>query len=178
MYQLFFEDPAWLVGIGLGVVGVATFFWLQLRSRATGFATIGLTILFTLLVVLNIQVMTTRERLESILDELTSALGDNDHDTVIAYLHPNAQPSVVQAKNLMLYNELTYARINRIKDIAVNLETTPPTAVIQFNATVGLDYGGRVMDIRRFVKLYMMEREGKWLVRDLEHFEPTAGFRE
>ena len=68
------------------------------------------------------------------------------------------------------------ARVTTVKEISVNLETTPPTAIAEFNVAVSISNNGARIPVRRFVKVYFMKKDGKWMVRDYEHFDAAAGF--
>lgn len=181
MLTLLLENPIWIGLTGVLFSCMAIVLWTQLPDRksqriafVSALVLSGLTIF---LVVLNILVQTERERIEDTLHTVSAALEKNDLPTVYSYIHPNATEGLQRAKGELPQYHFNDARVTRIKDIQVNLDTKPNTAVAEFNVVVDVNVGQNKGRAARFVRVYFMQRDGRWLVRDYEHFEPTAGFR-
>lgn len=173
-----FENPVWIIVGGGFLVAGGAYFWIQSGKKYALYITAAIAVITVLLLLINIQVETPREKIKSTLNELAAALKNNQFETIFGHIHPNAQPSVISAKTEVQKYEFSDARITRIKDISVNTDSNPPTAVAQFNATVHAQFQTFNGRVPRFVKLYFMKRDGRWLITDFEHFDATKGFRE
>ena len=177
MQELLFEQPL-IIGVGgCALVGMAVFFWLQSAHKAALFSAIGMGVVTLILVFVGIQIQTDRERIRVILDEVAGALKINDRERVYGYIHPNAVEGVQRARDELPRYEFSEARVTRVKEIVVNKSTSPHTAIAEFNVFVELSVQGQNFKVPRFVKVYFMQRDGEWLVRDYEHYEPTMGFK-
>lgn len=176
MESLFFEGPIWIGLCGVFVVVVAAYFWTQTGNKPALYTAAAAGLLTLILVMVNIQVVTQREELRDIMRDIATNLEQNNHDAVIAYIHPNAQPVVQRAKSELNNYEFSRAKITRIKDIIVNNNSQPPTAIAEFNVVVEISGQGHKLTVPRFIKAYLMQKDGKWLVNDYEHFEAAAGF--
>ena len=130
------------------------------------------------LVVLSVQIETDEEKITRMLNDVASALQRNDRDYVVSHIHPTAAATVQRAKAELPRYNFTEARVTRIKAITVDTSRKPETAIAEFNVIVALTLDGYSGQVGRFVKLYLAKQDGRWLVRDYEHSEPTAGFRQ
>ncbi len=178
MQELLFENPITLGSVGLGFTGIAAFVWMQTGHKVAFYSVIALASVTLLLVLVNLQVTTDRERIRRILDDVAAALRNNDHEKIFSYVHPNAVEGLRKVQWEVRRFDFEEARVTGIKEIAVNFATTPPTAIAEFFARVKASGNSMQGTVVRFVRVYFMQRDGRWLVRDYEHFDPTAGFRE
>ena len=177
MSEWLFENPLWIGFIGCGLGSIAGLIWLNTMHRAALQAACGLIGLTVILVLMNINVTTEREHIESMLYRVADALGKNDRNTVYQAIDPNATPVVLRAKMELPKYLFTEARVTGITSIEVNSRTDPAEAVARFNVRVALTFMGDKLDIPRFIKLSMRKRGSRWLVYDYQHDEPTAGLR-
>jgi uncharacterized protein (DUF1778 family) len=178
VYQFVLESP-FVVGIGgLCAAGLAGFFWTQTGHRAAAWTALALVLLTLGLMVLGWQVETDQERITRLLNEVAAALQRNDREFVLSHIHPQAAATVQRARAELPRYDFTQARVTRIKAITVDNSRRPETAVAEFNVIVALTFEGFSGQVPRFVKLYLSKYNGRWLVRDYEHADPTAGFRE
>lgn len=178
MQEFFFESPMLLAFVGSVLSGGTAYLWLHSGHRTALLGAAGLGVLTIFLVLLNIQVQTDTERIREILDEVASALRKNDRERVYSYIHPNAVEGVSRAKSELPRYKFHEARITRIKLIDVNTQSTPPTARAEFNVFVKVEVHDQTFKVPRFIKVYFMKLNERWLVRDYEHHEPTMGFRD
>lgn len=177
MSEFFFEAP-WMVGaVGLVISLLAGFIWTQTAHPAALYSTIGAAVVSLLLVMVNLQVVTDAERIRGIMDDVARDLQNNDRQRVYSYLHPNAVAGLKRAQAELPKYEFVEARITRVKSIDINLESSPPTAISEFNVFVKVKAHGQTFRVPRFVKVYWMLRDEEWMVRDYEHYDPTMGFR-
>ncbi len=174
MLEILNEHP-FIIGIcGVFVTGVAIFLWLQTARKEALIAGCIAFIITAGLVLLSINLITDRERITLILDEVAVALKANDHDRVFSYIHPNAVDAVRRAEAELPNYAFTDARVTRIRDIKINNATTPPTAIAEFTVVVNVNTQGMQYNGPRLIRVYFMQRDGRWLVRDYEHTAPTA----
>ncbi|QDV24329.1 hypothetical protein [Aureliella helgolandensis] len=177
MYSFLYESPVLLTVCGLTLVVLAALFWTQTGNRPTLYAAGLLAALTLILLLISLQVVTPREEIKGILDEVAAALESNDREKVYSYIHPNAQPTVQQARTELPNYEFQRARVTRIKLISVNPSTQPRSAIAEFNVVVNLSTQGQQINVPRFIKVYFMENNGRWLVTDYEHHSPMQGFQ-
>jgi len=176
--QLILESPI-LFGVGgLCATGLAGFFWTQSGNKAAAWIAIVLLLLTLGLIVVSVQVETDQEKITRMLNDVAGALQRNDREYVFSHIHPQAAVTVQRAKTELPRYNFTEARVTRIKAITVDDSRKPETAVAEFNVIVALTFDGSNVRVPRFVKLYLAKQDGRWLVRDYEHSEPTAGFRQ
>ncbi len=178
MIQFLLESPVSIVIVGFSCAILAGFIWTQTGSKPAAITAVTLALLTLGLVVFSLQVETDRERITRMLDEVANALQRNDRDFVLSHIHPQAATTVQRAKAELPRYNFSEARVTRIKSIMVDASRQPETAVAEFNVLVALTVEGFNGRVPRFVKLYLAKHEGRWLVRDYEHAEPTAGFRD
>lgn len=178
MSIMLFENPLLIGFIGVVTSLMAGFIWLQTGYRSVMIGTVGLLAMTVGAVLLNVNVVTDREHIEQILYSIAAALGKNDYSTVYGIIHPTAEQTVIRAKAELPNYKFSEARVTGIKDIQVNRFTKPATAIAEFYVFVAVSTQGNEFDVRRFIRVYFMQREGRWLVHNYEHYEPTAGFRE
>lgn len=178
MVQLILESPISIGLSGLCAAGLAGFIWTQSGHKAAAWSALVLLLLTLGLIVVSVQTETDQEKITRMLHEVAGALERNDHDFVLSHIHPQAAATVQRAKSELPHYNFTEARVTRIKTITVDDSRKPETAVAEFNVVVALTFEGFSGKVPRFVKLYLAKQNGRWLVRDYEHAEPTAGFRQ
>jgi hypothetical protein len=172
--------------IAIGVVGLALsvlvgFVGLRVGQLKAVYAAVGLGLLTAILCGLSVWIETDREQIRRTMNEIANALRENDHPKVISFFHPNATMGLQQVQGELPQYEFLDARVTRVRQIAINNTTQPPTAVSEFLAAIEVKlknpslYNGP-RDARRFLKVYWMKKDDRWLVRDYEHFEPMRAF--
>jgi hypothetical protein len=173
--QLILESPVVLGVAGLGAAAFAGFVWTQAGNKLAAWIAIALLLLTLGLVIVSVQIETDEEKITRMLHDVASALQRN---YVLSHIHPSAASAVQRAQSELPRYKFTEARVTRIKAITVDSSRKPETAVAEFNVIVSLSFDGYNGQVPRFVKLYLAKQDDHWLVRDYEHFEPTAGFRQ
>ena len=178
MKELLLESPV-IVGIGGLVLAVlAGLLWTQ-TGRKAALATAVVIALATIgLVAVGMQIQTDRETITETLHDVAAALQRNDYQAVFNVMHPSAAAAVARARAELPNYTFTVARVTHIKSIVVDASRKPETAIAEFNVRVELTTQGQKFIVPRFVKVYFSKQDDRWLVRDYEHHEPTAGFRD
>ena len=133
MQGIFFESPWFLGAIGTVSAFLAGFGWVQTGNKYLGYAGIGLVLLTALATFINFQFETDRERISGILHDAAGAVKRNDFPELFKHLHPNA-PEANRVRQELPRFEFSYARVSRIRDIQINHDTNPPTAIAEFTA--------------------------------------------
>lgn len=177
MEVFFFENPLWLGICGAFVTIVALVLWMQTRARSAAVTAFVACLLTILLVLVSQRVETDREKLIRTIHEVADAVESNDLERVLRHVAPNAQQGLTRARQELPQYTFREARMTRLKSLLVNRSSTPPTAVAEFSVIVDVGAGGSGTRIPRFVKAYFVEDAGRWLVRDYEHFDAGAAFR-
>ena len=178
MSEFLFENPVTIAVTGAALTVVAAITWIKGGYAAALYSALALFLLTILLVILNLQIQTDREKVEVVMSQVASAVQRNDLQAVLQHVHPSRSPGLNRAKSELPSYKFSEARITGIKKIEVNSDTNPPTAIAEFNVSVSLVARGQPFDrIPRFVRCYFLREGDRWLVTDYEHFEPTYGFR-
>ena len=179
MAELFLESPLSIGVIGVILVLVSALVWTNTGAKPAIYIAVAFLLLTIILVMVGINVQTHREKIETVLSEVAQAVEDNDLQKVLSYVHPEAADSLARAKSEFPNYKFTEARITGVKSINVDQRTSPMSAVAEFHVAVSVTgNGNQANGIRRFVRCYFLNRNGRWLVQNYEHFEPTAGFRD
>lgn len=179
MAELLFESPFTIGITGLAFVLIALITWINGGFKWALYVAIGLAVLTAILVVINITVKTDRELITAELHDVAEAVQHNDLAKVLTYIHPSAVEGVLRVKAELPHYRFSEVRITGIKSVQVNRRSQPPSAIAEFNVAVSLrGNGSQASGIRRFVRCFFLQREGRWLVNDYQHFDVSAGFRE
>ena len=179
MLDLLYESPVIVAMVGTALTGLLVFFWIQSAKRAVLVAAMLCGLLSVGMVVMSVNVVTDRERILLILDEVADALEENNHEVVFGYIHPNAVAAVQRARSELPAYAFSEARVTRVRELSVNKGTVPPTAMVEFTVVVNVALQGMQYRGPRLIRIYMMQSDGRWLVRDYQHTAPTAaGFPE
>lgn len=175
MFSFFFESPITLVFVGMAFTIMAAFGWLKTGHRIAALSAIGLFITTIVLFAVERTVLTYREEMQNHLTEIARNLQANQYDAVIASIHPAAINALAQAKSELPNYKFSEARVTSIRGIEIDTERKTPRAVARFNVFVALDYQGQKVRIPRFVEATFYRENGKWLMYDYRHAEPTEG---
>lgn len=175
-------ENAVLVGIVGGVItGLVAFSGYQLSQMRLLIAAAVCCVLTIALVALSIAIETDREQIRRTMHEIAQAVQENDHERLVSFFHPNASAGVQHARTEVPRYRFQQASVTSIRDMIVNSRTRPPTAITEFIAAFKVSsdnpqtYGAEV-NARRFVKVYWMKQNDRWLVQDYEHAEFMQGF--
>jgi hypothetical protein len=178
MSELLFENPLIICLSGGAFVVVALITWIQGGFRQALYVAIGLALLTIVLFEVNINVETDRESIERVLHDVASDLEHNEYDEIYSVIHPEAVEGIRRAKSELPNYRFTVARVTGIKEIKVDRTKNPPSATAEFHVAVSLTtQGNEINGIRRFVRVTFLQRDGRWLVHDYEHFDVAAGFQ-
>ena len=177
MSELLFENPL-LIGLtGAAAVAIALATWWYGSYRSALYTAIGLALLSLVLFEVNVFVKTDRESVIEQIHAVAADLEKNRHEQVIAAIHPEATEWIRRAKADLHRHKFSMARITGIKQVTVKPGSQPLQAIAEFHVAFNAAVSGYELAGRRFVRVTFQQSSGKWLVREFEHFEPTAGFK-
>lgn len=177
MSQFLFESPVTIGVTGAAITLIAAITWVKGGFPAALYSALALFVLTILLLILNLQIQTDRERVEGVMHEVARAVQQNDFDGVLSHIHPSRAAAFSRTKSQLSRCEFTEARITAIKKIEVNADTNPPSAIAEFNAYAAVTVQGTPHKAPQFVRCYFLHEGGRWLVSDYELHEPTYGFK-
>ena len=161
-----------------GLIAFAGFRLNELRLLVGAAALFAVTIA---LVALSWWIETDREQIRRTMHEIARAVQENQHEKLFSYFHPNASLGVQHAESEVPRYTFHQASVTSIRDMTLNPRTNPPTAITEFIAAFKVSsdkpqaYGAEV-NSRRFVKVYWMKHNDRWLVHDYEHSDFMQGF--
>ncbi len=178
MEAFFFENPLWLGVCGALVTIVAAVLWMQSGARSAAVIALVAIVSTVLLVLVSLRVETDREKVVQTINQVADAVESNDLQRVLTYIAPSGAQGLRRARHELPQFTFREARMTRLKSVMVNRNNTPPTALAEFSVIVDVAANGQEARLPRFVKAYFVEVGGRWLVRDYEHFDAAAAFRD
>ncbi len=178
MSELLFESPVMLGVTGAVLTLVAVITWIKGGFKAALYIAAALMLLTILLVWMNLQVRTDREQVQGVMSDVAAAVKRNDLDGVLKYLHTSQSAALTRARAQLPTYKFTEARITGIKKIEINADTTPPSAIAEFNISVSVTGNAQSLErVPAFVRCYFLKDGQRWLVNDYEVHEATYGFK-
>lgn len=128
------------------------------------------------LLILERQVETVREKIESRIESLAEDLAANRDREILDAIHSLAPEVRSRAEGELQRYEFNSVDVKRNLRIEHQPQHQPPQAVASFNVVVRIEQYPR--PIPRFVKLtFWQDEDGGWRVIDYEHHPPQAGFQ-
>jgi hypothetical protein len=172
MSGLFLENP-WLVGcLGFALSALTLFAWIKTGQTVAWKAAAAMFGLTVLLVAINVWVDTEREVVTRTLYQLAADLEGNRFQQVIARIHPDASPELLQLKTQLQDVHFDTARIKAIHGIQFGSSKTPRTAAVRMNVVVGGERSGMKGTVPRWVRLQLEQDRGQWMVVNYEFRDP------
>ena len=119
------------------------------------------------LIILERVVVTEREQVENVLDEISRALETNDVDQVLVYVSPQANDIRQLVRRTLPRVVIREVLITGDLHIDVNMQAAPPTAVARFIGRIqgNLKHGGAPYEsfVRRF-EVTFQQHDDHWVV--------------
>lgn len=173
------ENTAAISILGATLVGLMVLVAGRLGDRRYLIAGAVIGTLTLVLAFITFVVKTDREKLASTMHQIAEALRQNDHETVLSYMHPDAAPAIRRVKDELNRFKFEEAKITSIQSIVVT-ETRPRSATTEFIGRVRVvadnsNFGMRGTGIRR-LKVYWMLQGDRWMVKDYEHSDAQEAF--
>jgi len=168
------EDPKLVIFIGIAAVAVLASALPRTERYGLVFLAMAAVLVLTVAgVVAERLVVTEREQVEAVLDDIASALEDNDVDGVLEHLSASAGRTRIRARLGLEELIITDTGIRNLQ-ISINRLTIPATAEARFDGVIRYRFRagdiGRNFYAARFVVVLQLE-EGRWMVTD--HIEHT-----
>ena len=168
--------------IGLLVVFGTGAFWFVLKKKPLLIAAIVALVCTIGIVVVEQLIVTDSEQIKNDLVLIAGAVQSNDLDTVLGYISPEAENMIAEAKREMSDVDFKKLSVKRFSDPEIDLEATPPTASISFNAIISAStspssrYGNipRINGAVRVTVFYEKDSAGKWKIVDYNYQRITT----
>lgn len=134
MTDLIAERPFMLSFVLIALAAASAFGWVQTGKRAG----LIMAAIFLLLIPIGIYVekiwVTDRESLVDSILQIAEALEANDHQRVFAFIDPDAEPAIQNAKGELPRFEFTQAQINMggFRKFEIRSDLQPPEAIVDF----------------------------------------------
>ena len=172
MLEILLERPVMIGAIG-AIITIATFYaWMQTGIKQLLPSSIALAIATVMLIVLSVTIETEQEILRRFVYETASELESNQHQKVIAKIHPQASENLQDARLRLPQIQFTAARIKTIHEIQLKRNRTGVNAIITMNAYIDASYGERAGRAPRWIQLTLEKTNDKWLMVDFQQREP------
>ena len=162
---------------GLLLTGMLGSFAVMLRSRTLVLLAAILGICSIALIVAERYIVTDRERVKDLLYEVANAVQFNQHDSVLASMKEGSRAYQAAQPEMERYDFRT-CNITGVRELTVNEDTTPLTAMINFVVYVDVNAPSYQHDGpgRREVTLWLEKQsDGRWLITNYDHRTPTGG---
>ncbi len=182
MYELLAEKPLVLSLMIAAVVAVLVTLWLKDGRRLSLAAAVACGLLIPAAWWLADRLVTERERIEEIIDDVAAAIQANDHDAAVRFLASDDLKA--RAENELSRYRFDTARVNRLRRIDLFDDSFPPEAEVELTVTVEVsERSGPVKNVRvprklilRFLKVGKHPGHGgkDWRVSDYAHY-PVVG---
>lgn len=168
MATILFEQP-WFIGAIGAVLTVVTFYgWVQTGNSNAFRTAIGFAIGSTLLVFLNLWVITDTENIRTWLADAAGELQSNEYDSVLKRISPDHTDRVESIADRMKTVQFSVAKVTKIHSINIDYKGTTPKADIRMNAFVQAESFGMSGKLPRWVRLTLEKRDTEWLITDFE----------
>lgn len=169
------EEAFWYMVFG----GLATVtfgvLWLRWGQRFLLIAA-GVTLLITIgMGVFEAMVVTPREEVEIMLDEMAAHVQNNNIEGVLPYIHGTAKQTISRAKADLPRPMFERVAVTRIVEFEHEPDKTPPMATVEFLVSVKGDFGeGAKIDrpIVWAVTLNLLKEDDGWKVTNYSHRPP------
>lgn len=166
------------VGIIGAVIALALFWiWFQTGLKAVVYSALAAVAITVALVLLSVSIETPREQMIAWLDSTAAELQANNFSALQAKIHPGTASELRSLESEAEHYKFSIAQIKRIHDIEFSGKEPDRRAVVKMNVFVEVTTNGGTFKIPRYVELTLYQVDGKWLVYQARHEEPTYGFK-
>ena len=165
------ENP---IPIVLGGIAIEVILAVMLVQTRRGSALAAMVIVFLItagLLVVEWLVVTPREQVERLLDDVASALETNDLSQVLRYVSPDATEMRDAAERTLPEIDMREARITDRPQITVNELTVPPSAKAKFTARFDARWQKDGMPVGKPLlrfQLTLVREDDRWLLSEYE----------
>ena len=175
-----FESPLYILLFG-GITAAILFGgWYKTSRTSLMLATAAAVVLTGILLVVEQTVVTDREEVEETLYRIAAEVQNNNVEKVLTYIHSDAAGTLRQAANELPHYDFERVTIKPNMKVTVDRSHIPPQAVAEFNVVVVLSRDSALVGsgtYPRFVEVTLYEEDGRWKVREYNHFDFREGLR-
>lgn len=174
-----FEEPLYIVILGVITLAFVGFAWMQTGYRSLLHAALGVAALTAGLLLLEYLVETEPEAIEATVRRIGRDVENNDRDVVYSYVYSGAPETLAEAR--AEFPRYKFERVSIKRNVESVLDTTadPLSAEVTFNVRVDLTEIASGMEYHPaiFVRLTMRKERGQWKVSKYSWEDPTTGLR-
>jgi hypothetical protein len=131
-----FENPIAIWCGGAVLTALAIIVYLQLRTKGSLVAILGIVLATATLLVFERLIVTPREQVQQTLNDLATRIAVNDLPGVITFIEPGSMAVRADAESLMPLVTVHRASILGTPEIAVDMASSPPTATVDCQGLV------------------------------------------
>lgn len=175
--QTILESPIYVGIVGGGVAIVCLWIAIQTGYKWLYWAALAAAAVAAVLVTVSVQTVTPREEVIAYINDAADDLEANRLDELRARIHPAAESHVHSLQAWTDRIHFTLANIRSIHEVEVTGEGDEQRALAKFNVFVECESGGTDYRIPRYVELTMYKVDGRWLVYNVRHEDPTYAMR-
>lgn len=169
------EEAFWYMAISGVATATFAILWVRLGQRMF-LIMAGLALLVTIgMGVFEAVIVTPREEVETMLDDLAREVQSNNIDGVLPHIHSSADQYASRAKSEMPNHSFEKVTVTKIVEINIRSEAVPPTASVEFLVSVKGDFfGGQMTNTRglRAVTLDLQKENDQWKIIRYSHRAP------
>lgn len=172
MLDILFERSV-TIGLVGAVIAVATFYaWVQTSHKLLFPLSIGIAATTGFLVAIGLMFDSDRETLSRFIYETAAELQANEHQKVIAKIHPQASIDLQEIRDILPRVRFTVARVKAIHEIQLKRHRTGYNASVTMNFSIAAEYDEDRGHAVRWVRLALEKVGDKWLIVDFEERVP------
>lgn len=178
MIDILLESPWIVASVGLFIVAITIYGWIQTGQKAALYSAGGILIATLLAVLISNWVETRQEKIRKVVHSVADDLGANRFEQIIAAIHPEATETVRRAQAELPNYKFKSAKVTGIHEINFTDKVEPQRVVVKMNVVVDVETNGFSGRVPRFVEVTFYKFGDQWLVYDYSHTDPMSGFRE
>lgn len=172
------EEPIYILVLGILMLVFLGFLLVQTGSRIILHAMLGVAAFTVGLLILERSVETKKEQIEAALHDMARDVEANDLDAIYSHVY-SAAPKIL-ARAQREFPRYTFHDVNIKNNVEVTFEREhkPPKAFVTFNVVVDVQREGiRHRRVPRFVRVTLIQEEGRWRVAEYSHQNPVNAMK-
>jgi hypothetical protein len=178
MIETLLENP-WVVGgVGLFLVVITIYGWVQTGQKGALYVAGGLFVATILAIFASVLIETRSEQLRKRIHSIAADLEANRFDDIVASIHPEATETVNRARAELPNYKFSLAKVTGIREMVFSDTVEPKRVTVKMTVVVEVETAGFSGRVPRLVDVTFYEDGGRWKVYDYSHQSPISGYRE
>lgn len=175
-----FTDDAFFPVLTGGILAVVFFFFFVIsREKVMLYIAFGIAFLIASIFACEQLIVTERERIATIIYDLSHQVRENNVEGVVTHMSPNRKSTIDRARNEMpkyFFDECRLAGAPRFVDLPGNVETMKVTFTVIFRVSL-LPDRSKIPGQRRVELTFEKDAADVWKIIDYAHRDPREGVR-